>query len=111
MPWVVKAEKYCATELPKCSSMEEAKDLYELHQVKFSCFCFVLQIWFLDWKKTFWGTYTNIINPFQMLQKVASEECLHRSVQEFLCKIHCNAVITRVMGAIKSNRVISDTAL
>lgn len=33
MPWVVKAEKYCATELPKCSSMEEAKDLYDLHQV------------------------------------------------------------------------------
>ena len=25
--------------------------------------------------------------------------------------IHCNAVITRVTGAIKSNRVISDTAL
>ena len=34
MPWVVKAEKYCATELPKCSSMEEAKDLYDLHQVR-----------------------------------------------------------------------------
>ena len=33
MPWVMKAEKYCATELPKCSSMEEAKDLYDLHQV------------------------------------------------------------------------------
>ena len=26
-------------------------------------------------------------------------------------KYHCNAVITRVTGAIKSNRVISDTAL
>lgn len=39
MPWVVKAEKYCATELPKCSSMEEAKDLYELHQVNFLVFC------------------------------------------------------------------------
>ena len=25
--------------------------------------------------------------------------------------MHCNAVITRVSGAIKSNRVISDTAL
>ena len=25
--------------------------------------------------------------------------------------VHCNAVITRVTGAIKSNRVISDTAL
>ena len=25
--------------------------------------------------------------------------------------IHCNAIITRVTGAIKSNRVISDTAL
>ena len=25
--------------------------------------------------------------------------------------LHCNAVITRVTGAIKSNRVISDTAL
>ena len=34
MPWIVKAEKYCATELPKCSSLEEAKDLYDLHQVK-----------------------------------------------------------------------------
>jgi len=33
MPWIVKAEKYCATELPKCSSLEEAKELYELHQV------------------------------------------------------------------------------
>ncbi|XP_041351119.1 nesprin-1-like [Gigantopelta aegis] len=32
MPWIVKAEKYCATELPKCSSLEEAKDLYDLHQ-------------------------------------------------------------------------------
>ena len=26
-------------------------------------------------------------------------------------KVHCNAVITQVTGAIKSNRVISDTAL
>ena len=25
--------------------------------------------------------------------------------------IHCNAVITRVTGAIKSNRIINDTAL
>ncbi|KAH3752029.1 hypothetical protein DPMN_186637 [Dreissena polymorpha] len=33
MPWIVKAEKYCATELPKCSSLEEAKELYALHQV------------------------------------------------------------------------------
>lgn len=33
MPWIVKAEKYCATELPKCSSMEEAKELFDLHQV------------------------------------------------------------------------------
>ncbi|GFO48198.1 nesprin-1, partial [Plakobranchus ocellatus] len=32
MPWIIKAEKYCATELPKCSSVDEAKDLYELHQ-------------------------------------------------------------------------------
>ncbi|KAK7104412.1 hypothetical protein V1264_019133 [Littorina saxatilis] len=32
MPWIVKAEKYCATELPKCASLEEAKDLYDLHQ-------------------------------------------------------------------------------
>ncbi|XP_052236879.1 muscle-specific protein 300 kDa-like [Dreissena polymorpha] len=32
MPWIVKAEKYCATELPKCSSLEEAKELYALHQ-------------------------------------------------------------------------------
>ncbi|GFR66525.1 nesprin-1, partial [Elysia marginata] len=32
MPWIIKAEKYCATELPKCSSLDEAKDLYELHQ-------------------------------------------------------------------------------
>lgn len=37
MPWIVKAEKYCATELPKCASLEEAKDLYELHQVS-GCF-------------------------------------------------------------------------
>ena len=28
-----------------------------------------------------------------------------------LFEVHCNAVITRVTGAIKSNRVISDTAL
>ena len=33
--WVVKAEKYCTAELHKCSSMEEAKDLYDLHQVKY----------------------------------------------------------------------------
>lgn len=33
MPWIEKAQKYCATELPKCSSLEEAKDLYNLHQV------------------------------------------------------------------------------
>lgn len=33
MPWILKAEKYCATELPKCSSMEEAKELYDIHQV------------------------------------------------------------------------------
>ena len=26
-------------------------------------------------------------------------------------KLHCNAVITRAMGAIKSNHVISDIAL
>lgn len=32
MPWIEKAQKYCATELPKCSSLEEAKDLYNLHQ-------------------------------------------------------------------------------
>ncbi|KAK6181528.1 hypothetical protein SNE40_009363 [Patella caerulea] len=32
MPWIVKGEKYCATELPKCSSLEEAKELYTLHQ-------------------------------------------------------------------------------
>lgn len=35
MPWIVKAEKYCATELPKCSSMDEAKELYDIHQVRF----------------------------------------------------------------------------
>ena len=34
MPWIVKAEKYCATELPKCSSMDEAKDLFNIHQVR-----------------------------------------------------------------------------
>ena len=33
MPWIVKAEKYLATDLPKCASLEEAKDLYDLHQV------------------------------------------------------------------------------
>ncbi|BFZ08024.1 hypothetical protein BsWGS_11063 [Bradybaena similaris] len=32
LPWVLKAEKYFATELPKCASLEEAKDLYDLHQ-------------------------------------------------------------------------------
>ncbi|XP_025103982.1 nesprin-1-like isoform X4 [Pomacea canaliculata] len=32
LPWILKAEKYCDTELPKCSSLEEAKDLYDLHQ-------------------------------------------------------------------------------
>lgn len=32
MPWIEKAEKYCATELPKCSSVEEAQDIHELHQ-------------------------------------------------------------------------------
>ncbi|XP_076463750.1 muscle-specific protein 300 kDa-like isoform X7 [Babylonia areolata] len=32
IPWIEKAENYCATELPKCSSLEEAKDLYDLHQ-------------------------------------------------------------------------------
>ncbi|KAK3089398.1 hypothetical protein FSP39_003323 [Pinctada imbricata] len=32
MPWILKAEKYCATELPKCASMEEAKELHDLHQ-------------------------------------------------------------------------------
>ncbi|KAL8590280.1 hypothetical protein ACOMHN_006396 [Nucella lapillus] len=32
IPWIEKAEKYCATDLPKCSSLEEAKDLYDLHQ-------------------------------------------------------------------------------
>lgn len=34
LPWVLKAEKYCATDLPKCASCEEAKDLYDLHQVE-----------------------------------------------------------------------------
>lgn len=33
MPWITKAEKYCATQLPKCASVEEAKDLYDIHQV------------------------------------------------------------------------------
>ncbi|CAL1544282.1 unnamed protein product [Lymnaea stagnalis] len=33
MPWITKAEKYCATQLPKCASQEEAKDMYELHQL------------------------------------------------------------------------------
>lgn len=32
MPWIEKAEKYCATELPKCSSVEEAQAIHELHQ-------------------------------------------------------------------------------
>ncbi|KAL3874933.1 hypothetical protein ACJMK2_037885 [Sinanodonta woodiana] len=32
MPWIVKAEKYCATDLPKCSDLQEAKDIYDLHQ-------------------------------------------------------------------------------
>lgn len=32
VPWMLKAEKYCATELPKSSSLDEAKDLYQLHQ-------------------------------------------------------------------------------
>ena len=33
LPWIVKAEKYCATELPKCSSLDEAKDLHDVHEV------------------------------------------------------------------------------
>ncbi|KAH9507324.1 hypothetical protein Btru_056910, partial [Bulinus truncatus] len=33
MPWITKAEKYCATQLPKCASSDEAKDLYDLHQM------------------------------------------------------------------------------
>lgn len=32
MPWIEKAEKYCSTELPKCSSVEEAQDIHKLHQ-------------------------------------------------------------------------------
>ncbi|KAL5008450.1 hypothetical protein ScPMuIL_014031 [Solemya velum] len=32
MPWVVKAENYCSNELPKCASLEEARELHELHQ-------------------------------------------------------------------------------
>ncbi|ESO86156.1 hypothetical protein LOTGIDRAFT_167389 [Lottia gigantea] len=31
-PWIVKGEKYCATELPKCTSLAEAQELYNLHQ-------------------------------------------------------------------------------
>lgn len=34
IPWIVKAEKYCATTLPKCASIEEARDLYEIQQVR-----------------------------------------------------------------------------
>lgn len=37
MPWMLKAEKYCAIELPKCSSLEEAKELFDLHQVNDNC--------------------------------------------------------------------------
>ena len=36
---------------------------------------------------------------------------LGRSPEYQWNQIHCNAVITRVTGAIKSNRVMSDTAL
>lgn len=32
-PWISKAEKYCHTDLPKCATIEEAKDLHDLHQV------------------------------------------------------------------------------
>ncbi|XP_035824390.1 nesprin-1 [Aplysia californica] len=32
LPWIMKAEKYCATDLPKCASLEEARELYDLHQ-------------------------------------------------------------------------------
>lgn len=41
LPWVLKAEKYFATELPMCASLEEAKDLYDLHQVSVSYSLFV----------------------------------------------------------------------
>ena len=37
MPWILKAEKYCATELPKCSSMQESKEMFDLHQVNIYC--------------------------------------------------------------------------
>ena len=33
IPWIIKAEKYCATDLPKCASFGDAKDLYDMHQV------------------------------------------------------------------------------
>ena len=45
----------------------------------------------------------------QGLEKSGNLKINGYSVQEG--KIHCNAVITRVPGAIKSNRVISDLAL
>lgn len=39
MPWVVKAENYCSTELPKCASLDEARELHELHQVGYHHAC------------------------------------------------------------------------
>lgn len=33
LPWITHAEKYCATVLPKCASAEEAKEMYDIHQV------------------------------------------------------------------------------
>lgn len=49
MPWIEKAEKYCATEFPKCSSVEEAKDIHELHQVSSHLFCLfsrMISLWY-----------------------------------------------------------------
>ena len=45
------------------------------------------------------------------LQITGSERKQEYYIGPLLVNIHCNAVITRVTGARKSNRVISDTPL